>query len=156
MAAFGSVTPGLATPDSENTFPITAMDASAVLAMVLSEEEGPDVEAVITEISRGNGQILVPSLFWFEVMNGLIFAFRRGRILENDIRTIEANLAQLPFSTDEAPSAFIMQRVREYALEHDLTFYDAAYLELSQRYNVRLKTKDKHLLGLSPVYPCIY
>lgn len=134
-------------------FVAVVMDASAFLALVLSEEKGPAVEDVLADIIVRNGQVLVPSLFWYEVMNGLIVAVRRGRISTTDLRTVEADISRLPLSPDQCPSAFIRQRIRELALEHTLSFYDAAYLELALRYTMPLLTMDGHLLDLKDRYP---
>lgn len=134
-------------------FPAVVMDASAFLALVLSEDRGPEVEAVLTDIISRNGQVLVPPLFWYEVMNGLVTAVRRERISAADLRAIETDMHRLPLSPDQVPSEFIRQRIRELALEHHLAFYDASYLELALRYTVPLLTMDGHLLDLREEYP---
>ena len=50
------------------------LDASAVLALVLAENEGTDVEKLIRDTVSINGQIFVPGLFWYELGNGLLVA----------------------------------------------------------------------------------
>ena len=139
--------------DSGPGFPAVVMDASAFLALVLSEERGGEVERVLADIITQNGQVLVPPLFWHEVMNGLVTSVRRKRISTADLRTIEADISRLPLSQDQAPSEFIRQRIREYTLEHNLSFYDASYLELALRHTMPLLTMDKHLLDLHEHYP---
>lgn len=147
------------TNEKENkgkTFPALVIDASAILALMLSEAEGPDVEKPVEELLENNGQLIVPPLFFYEVMNGLLSALLRNRISEEDIPDIEAGIGQLPFSPDPSPSAFVRQRIREYAIKHALTCYDAAYIEIALRYDLPLKTKDRHLLSLRETYPIIF
>jgi predicted nucleic acid-binding protein len=139
--------------ESDPDLPVVVMDASASLALALSEDRGLEVEDVLADIIARNGQVLVPPLFWYEVMNGLLMAVRRGRISSEDLRAIEADFYRLPLSPDQTPSAFIRQRIRELALGHHLTFYDASYLELALRYTVPLLTMDGHLLALEDCYP---
>jgi len=139
--------------ESGPDFPAVVMDASAFLALVLSEDRGEEVEHVLADIITRNGQVLVPPLFWYEVMNGLVMAVRRERITTTDLRAIESDMNRLPFSPDQNPSAFIRRRIREYTLEHDLSFFDASYLELVSRYSVSLLTMDRHLLDLHDRYP---
>jgi predicted nucleic acid-binding protein len=41
-------------------FPGLVLDASALLTLVLTDEEGDEVEELIQDIIRRNGQLLVP------------------------------------------------------------------------------------------------
>lgn len=140
----------------EKLIPAIVMDASALLALVLSEEEGPGTENILVGIIEKNGQIFVPPLFWYEVMNALVVALRRKRIRDEDLRDIEVNLSGLPVATDPIPPSFVRQRIREYAEKHDLSFYDASYLELALRNHLPLLTLDSHLLGLKRLYPDLF
>ncbi len=126
-----------------------------MLSLILSENTGPPVESCIRKILSVNGQLLVPPLFWYELINGLISAVKKGRMQKEELTSVEADVAALPISTDIIPTAFIRQRIREIALDHDLTGYDASYLELANRYQLKLITLDGHLLGLRKNYPTI-
>lgn len=131
------------------------LDASAMLSLILSEDSGPLVESCIRSVLSMNGQLLVPPLFWYEIINGLISAVKRSRIQKEELTAIEADITVLPISIDIIPPAFIRQRIRELALDHNLTGYDASYLELANRYQLKLITLDDHLLGLRKTYPNI-
>jgi predicted nucleic acid-binding protein len=136
-------------------FPGIVLDASALLAFVLSDEEGQVVEDLMHEIVEHNGQILVPALFWFEVSNSLVTAVRRSRITADELSAIEADISVLPISAEQSPTPFTRQRIREFSLRHNLSAYDAAYLELAARYDLRLKTFDTHLLTLQETFDFI-
>ena len=128
--------------------PALILDASAFLALFLPDEIGKEIELVIKDIVRKNGQIIVPPLFWYEVLNGLSASFLRGRITEEELDSVEADMSVLPIVSDHLPTPFIRKRIRDYAVRYRLSVYDAAYLELAARFRLPLKTLDKHLLGL--------
>lgn len=126
-----------------------------MLSLILSENTGPPIESCIRKILSMKGQFLVPPLFWYEIINGLISAVKRSRIQKIELTAIEADITALPISTDIIPPAFIRQRIRELASDHNITGYDASYLELANRYQLKLITLDRHLLGLRKNYPHI-
>jgi len=128
--------------------PAIVIDASAFLGLFLPDETGKEMESFIKHLIRGNGQMLVPILFWYEILNGLVVSLRRGRITEEELDSVEADIAVLPIVSDQMPAPFIRKRVRDFARRYRLSIYDAAYLELAARYRLRLKTLDKHLLQL--------
>jgi predicted nucleic acid-binding protein len=131
------------------------LDCSAALALVMADEEGRAVEDIVRKIVLADASIRVPALFWYEVCNGLVMAERRNRISWTRLREHEADLVALPVVAEESPDAFIRQRIRELAAAHQLTAYDAAYLELADRLGAPLKTFDAHLLKLRSEYDLI-
>jgi predicted nucleic acid-binding protein len=62
--------------------PLLVIDASAALALVLADEEGDDVAALVRDVIERNGQLQVRSIFWYEMGNGILTAVRRGRVDE--------------------------------------------------------------------------
>ncbi|HNQ90775.1 MAG TPA: type II toxin-antitoxin system VapC family toxin [Verrucomicrobiota bacterium] len=123
-------------------------DCSAVMALVLGDERGDEVESILRLQVQARATILVPAVFWFEVANTLVMAGRRGRLSRSALRLAESDLAALPIVSEPPPDAFIRERIREAAEEYELTAYDAAYLECAERNGRRLKTLDRDLLGL--------
>jgi len=53
------------------------LDTSAAMALFLQEEEGCQIEETLKELIASNSQIIVTSLFWYEVGNTLVSAFNR-------------------------------------------------------------------------------
>jgi predicted nucleic acid-binding protein len=124
------------------------LDTSAAMALFLQEAPGVQVEEKIRSLLAVNGQIFVPSLFWYEVGNTLATAKRKKRIDSDELLGIEYDLAQLPIATDQIPDAAIRSRIREIAQNSDLTFHDASYVELSRRLNVPLLSFDKQIISV--------
>jgi predicted nucleic acid-binding protein len=78
-------------------------------------------------------------------MNGLIMAMRRSRIDRERVARFVRALAALSIRMEvpHAPAAW--DAVIRVAIEHRLTVYDAAYLELAQRTGLPLATLDGDL-----------
>jgi predicted nucleic acid-binding protein len=128
--------------------PSWVIDCSAAMALVLGDEQGEGVDSLVRAQMEAGATILSPALFWFEVTNTLVMAARRGRLTRSELRMAESDLAALPIVAEPPPDAFLRERIREMAEEHELTAYDAAYLECAHRNGRRLKTLDRDLLRL--------
>ncbi len=127
-------------------FPALVLDTSAAMALFLQEKEGLQIEEILNNLIASNGQIFVPTLFWYEVGNTLVSAKNRKRITIEELRGIEIDLAELPIVTDPLPDQSTRIHIREIALSKKLTFYDAAYVELSFRLQLPLKSFDKKVI----------
>ena len=135
--------------------PFVVFDSSAVLALVLSEPLGSEVDELFRDLVECNGQAHVPALFWFEVGNGLVAAERRNRIDLSQSDAAGRFLSQLPFVTHEAADGDAGRRTIALARKHGLSWYDASYVELMVRLQAPLKSFDKNILGLKDEYPLI-
>lgn len=140
--------------NEEASFPVAVIDASYFLSAVLADfNDGKPQEAsaFLTDLISKNGQIVVPQLFWFEIGNVLSNAARQkkdgnpAKITKVQLAALERNIADLPIYTDLQPDSEIRLRIRDIALSENLTYYDAAYLELARRENITLKTWDADL-----------
>ena len=114
-------------------------DASIVLAWAFDEVHPHAVSA--RERVRSE-EIVVPSLWWFELRNALVMGERRGRITERDTARFLRSLSRLPVTIDGMPNEMDLLAL---ARRHRLTVYDAAYLELSIRDGLALATLDGEL-----------
>ena len=85
----------------------------------------------------------MPSIFWYEVRNGLIMNERRGRLTIDDTNSALLLLARLPLALDAAQDEGALTRLCRL---HRLTVYDAAYLEVAKRRGLGLATFDGPLL----------
>ena len=115
------------------------IDASIVVAWGL-EEDSSVAEKALSRIEAD--EALAPSLWWFEVRNGLIVAERQGRIREARTTEFLGALAETAVSLDFSPDE---RHLIALARRHRLTVYDAAYLELALRQNLTLATLDRTL-----------
>ena len=89
----------------------------------------------------------VLSLWLWETTNVLVQAERRGRITATAVRTFLGLLATLPIEIDPATAATAWHDTLALARLHQLTTYDAAYLELALRSTLPLASRDRALLA---------
>ena len=116
------------------------LDASAAAAWCFADEETPAANRALDRLQRD--EAIVPSLWWFEIRNVLIVNERRGRLAADDTAAFLQELERLPIRTDNDPGERLGLAL---ARRHGLTFYDAAYLEISVRMDAPLATIDRAL-----------
>jgi predicted nucleic acid-binding protein len=84
-----------------------------------------------------------PSLWWYKVRNLLITRERSQHRNSANTAAFLALLATLPIRLDASPDE---DALLQLARRHNLTVYDAAYLELAQRHGAELATLDTDLI----------
>lgn len=92
-------------------------------------------------------EAIVPPLFYLEISNVLLTAYRRNRISRNSMHQYLDVISILPITidTDAAIQGNTIKVVCELADKHGLTTYDASYLELAIRRGFPLATLDADL-----------
>ena len=119
------------------------IDASIVMAWYFDDEKSPETDSVLELV--GTQGALVPALWSLEVANGFRTAIRRGRT-ERSYRDLALErLSMLAIEADNDTVTHAWGATLALADKHDLTPYDAAYLELAQRKRVPLATLDSAL-----------
>ena len=113
------------------------VDASIVIAWLFDDEEEPRADRVLEHLKEDGA--LVPHLWHLETRNTLLVAERRGRLAAEGVKERLDALKGLPIRTDEDPD---LQSAFDLARTHDLSFYDALYLELARRDSAELATLD--------------
>lgn len=119
------------------------IDASLTLGWYLKDEED---RAYSLEVLAGlaENEAVVPFLWTYEVSNGLVMAHRRKRLPLEELAEIMASLQALPIAIEpQDPEA--TKDLWQLALKHQLTVYDAAYLELALRLALPIATRDAAL-----------
>lgn len=134
---------------------IYVLDCSAVAASLLTESESKSIDEIFDRAVSGRVTLVVPALFWFEILNVLVLAERRRRIKQGEAARLQSLMLALPIQTDDAPSRTVLHRITRIATDHGLSAYDAAYVELAERMGARLKTLDSEILRLARIYPWI-
>lgn len=110
------------------------------------EDEQSDFTAAVLRRLRGD-RALVPSLWAFEVANGLEVALRRRRITKVElVQAVERTLS-LPIDVQEIALNGVLGPVAELARQQTLTVYDASYLHLALRERLPLATLDGDLIA---------
>ena len=123
--------------------PSLVVDASIALSAVLPDEMNRRAnkawELVVTQGA------LVPSHWALEVANGLLVAQRRRRITDIDRRETISDLMSISVVIDGRTIEMAWSDASALAVRHQLTVYDAAYLELALRAGLPLATLDEQL-----------
>ena len=119
------------------------LDASLALQWFLEDEADRKYSlAVLASLSEKHA--LVPILWFYEVGNGLLMAYRRKRIALDQIDGFLMRLKALPIQAAQQTPAEILE-LPALAQVRGLTNYDAAYLAVAKRFGVPLATTDKDL-----------
>jgi len=123
------------------------VDASVCLPWLLIDERTLASEALYRDAQRSTSW--APPIWRLEMANALVVAERRGRIRPEVRAEILATVDRLGIRIDEL--AVPVSALAELALQHGLTAYDAAYLELARRRGLPLATFDDALRRAAPV-----
>jgi len=119
------------------------LDASLALAWYFQDEATPATDRILDRVAE-NGAV-VPALWRLELANGLQVAVRRGRISTAYRDGSLADLTQMQIETDLETDLHAWSATLRLAETHDLTLYDASYLELAQRRRLPLATLDREM-----------
>ena len=120
------------------------VDASVTLAWCFDDEGTPATESVLRRLLLEGA--IAPAHWSLEVGNGLRFGERRGRIDRAKLANVQTLLSDL--LVDVVPIDIpTMLRAVEVARRHDLTVYDAAYLDLAATRGLALATIDRQLVS---------
>ncbi|MBW1932907.1 MAG: type II toxin-antitoxin system VapC family toxin [Deltaproteobacteria bacterium] len=128
------------------------VDNSVVMAWCFQDEASQYADAILgsLEVSRA----IVPSIWPLEVENVLLVAELRNRLSEADSARFIALLTELPITIEqESPermmSERMMREILALAREHQISSYDASYLDLAMRKGVPIATLDNGLIKAS-------
>ena len=117
----------------------TVIDASVMGALLLRDEPHSDAARQILD----NDELTVPRIFWYEIRNVLIKAKRHNQIDQRQFDACIIRLTdELSFLEDTEHNESV---VLDLSQRHNLTVYDASYLETAIRLKARLATFDRNL-----------
>lgn len=120
-------------------------DASFCGTWILPDESSEAAVALLEEMESGAIELVVPSLWHYEMSNLLKSACRRKRLTKAAARSAQDLLGQVPIGLCDVPSAQTGRAILELSLKYDLSAYDSSYLELACRLKLPLRTADKPL-----------
>ncbi len=119
------------------------LDSSVTLAWIYTEETASEIREILNQVADYGAW--VPALWRLEVGNILEIGVRRKR---HDAAFRDATLSDLlllPLYVDSETDQRAWGPILRLAERHQLTLYDAAYLELAQRRGLPLATLDGDL-----------
>jgi predicted nucleic acid-binding protein len=120
------------------------LDASVVLSWCFEDESTTESERALSELSDGT-QGLCPSIWSLEIANALLVAERRKRITQAYATQFLSSLSRMNIEIRSSDSSKAWTAVLNLAREHQLSTYDASYLELAMSAGAPLATLDKRL-----------
>lgn len=129
-------------PAPSKTF---VLDCSVAVAWFFEDEANAYAEAV--EDSLPASSVIVPSLWPLEIANALLMGERRNRATEAKVTTYLHLLAALPIAIDDETANHAWHQALALGRRHQLSVYDAAYLELALRKGLPLASLDKTLIA---------
>lgn len=130
---------GAAKPPKEGL----VIDSSISIAWCFPDEQDDYSQTVLDALA--SEQAFVPALWHLEIANTLLVGERRKRSTQANTVTWLGFLASLPITVDEETRLHAFGNTISLAREHNLSAYDAAYLELAMRRGVPLATLDDKL-----------
>ena len=119
------------------------MDASFTCQWLFEDEASPAGDAALDRL--GSAGMAIPELWFLEITNILGLAERRGRLSRAGVDDALRFLLTLRLVVDGPVSLARCARILDLMRAHHLTAYDATYLELAERLQLPLATKDRAL-----------
>jgi len=119
------------------------LDCSVTSCWCFEDETRAYADAVFAALDEYLAK--VPPLWAIETANVLLVAERKKRIVPTDTAKFWALLARLPLTVDSDLSLAVARDVTALGRTHQLSAYDASYLELALREGGVLATQDEAL-----------
>jgi predicted nucleic acid-binding protein len=116
-------------------------DASVAIGWVHPGQATPQTDSMLEAIVDG-AVVEAPALWPLEVANALTVLTRRRKLTEDEREAGLGWLRRLPLRLDHEMAQLAFSRLSELASAHELSVYDAAYLELARRKGLTLACKD--------------
>jgi len=121
------------------------VDNSVVMTWCFKDETSQYADHILDRLEDSTG--FVPSIWPLEVSNVLLVAERKKRISEAGSTRFIALLSELPIIVDQEPPERMIKEIFSLARKHNLSSYDASYLDLAMRKGLPIATLDKNLLA---------
>lgn len=118
------------------------VDASVTLCWCFKDERHLVADQTAALLLQ-NPVAIAPTIWWYEIRNGIAIGLRRKRLTQDSIDTFLSDLALLKIELDPVPND---GKIFDLAERHRLTFYDATYLELALREQAPLASLDVRLI----------
>lgn len=124
--------------------PAFVLDASVALSWCFESETDDFTDAVLDSLV--DHYAVTPAIFPLEMGNALVVAERRGNLdRASSVRFLNL-LLQLPIEVEQESPQRMFGEILLLAREHQLSTYDASYLDLSMRAGLPLASRDNALV----------
>lgn len=119
------------------------LDCSITMSWCFKDETNIDAHKILLALK--NKKALVPCVWTLEVLNSLKVAQNKKRITQAKTNHFITLLQSLPIEIDNNYKYLKNNLILDLMNKHNLTAYDASYLELAIRYSTPLISFDKEL-----------
>ena len=119
------------------------LDGSMTMSWCFADESDDSSAEVLRRLDED--EAVVPSIWPLEVANVLLVGERKRRIKAADSEAFVTDLAQLSIHVEPEDPRRILDVVLPLARKHQLTSYDASYLDLAMRASLPLASRDEPL-----------
>ena len=119
------------------------VDCSVSIAWLLAEQADDYTEAALDALASGHA--VAPRWWNVEVVNVLLTLERRKRITTGKAVELLRRLQNLPIRLRDSSASAWAFELHALAAQHQLTSYDALYLEAALTDGLPLATRDKAL-----------
>jgi len=120
------------------------IDNSVVMTWCFKDEENPYADDILDSLEKATAY--VPSIWPLEVGNVLLIAERKKRLSEADSIRFIALLTELPIIIEQESPERMIKEIFALARKHELSSYDASYLDLAMRKGLPIATLDNNLI----------
>jgi len=123
--------------------PAFVVDCSMAMAWLFHDEATPKTADLLNRLATETA--LVPAWWFIEITNVLAMAERKGRITPGQSDAFIADLGKLGIERDDEAPDRAFTYLLALCRTHQLTSYDAIYLDLALRRSLPLATLDDNL-----------
>jgi predicted nucleic acid-binding protein len=121
------------------------IDVSFAACWFVGDEPSLEGESALKRHQEGQLNFHVPSIWVYEILNFLKTSHKRNRLTITSMEDAKVLLETLKLTFYEQSNPICQRRIFNFAMEFNLTSYDAAYLELADRLQMPLLTSDAAL-----------
>ena len=120
------------------------VDNCIVMAWCLDDEPSSYARVLLERMTQGTA--IQPSIWPLELGNALVVAERRNRITRVHADRFLERLSTFSIEVQFEPMERVVGEILALARKHQLSTYDASYLDLALRRKLPLATQDKALI----------
>ena len=129
---------------------VFVLDASYTLTWCFQDRATPNTDATLRRLETAVDSAIVPAIWSIEVANGLGKAVVRRKLTLHRAQEIWEELALLPIRP-AAPTLGV-PKLLALAVHHNISVYDACYLEAARSDRLPLATNDHALQEAAQSY----
>lgn len=123
------------------------IDNSVFMSWAFTDEKNKKSRDLLKRVEKIT--VYVPSLWVYELTNVLFVAEKKGRIKKVDTISFLNFIKFLPINIENSSYDIVTKDALAISREHNITIYDASYIELAIRKNLPIASFDKELVNIS-------